>query len=350
MTRILYVDDDAGLRRLVQRGLEREGFEVEVADSGPAAIARVQQGGIDAIALDHYMPGMDGLDALPELRALPDAPPVIFVTAAEESRIAVSAMKAGAADYVIKDVRGEFIPLLKVAIDAALEGARLRRARDHAEEELRASRDRYAALATERELLLREVNHRVGNSLQLVAAFLHMQSSGAEAGPVRDALLNAMGRVVAVGHVHRRLYASGDVQSVDIANYLASFASDLEKSAPTPTSITVDADDIDLDADQAIAVGVIVNELVLNAMKYAYPDGSMGPIRIGFKREGRAVTLTVEDEGVGYDVNSVSGLGGRIVKAMATKLEGKMQQEAKPKGTRIAVTFDAKEPVTHLTR
>jgi two-component sensor histidine kinase len=343
VTRILYVDDDPGLRRLVQRGLEREGLEVETADCGAAAIARVQQGGIDAIALDHYMPGMDGLEVLPQLRSLPDAPPVVFVTAAEESRIAVAAMKTGAADYVIKDVRGDFIPLLRVAINAALEGTRLRRARDRAEEELRASRDRYAALASEREILLREVNHRVGNSLQLVAAFLHMQSSGLDAGPVRDALLNAMGRVVAVGHVHRRLYASGDVQSVDIANYLASFASDLEKSAPKPTRITVDADDINLDADQAIAVGVIVNELVLNAMKYAYPDGVMGSIRVVFKREGNRAVLSVEDDGVGYDVDSVGGLGGRIVKAMATKLEGTVKQEAKAKGTCITVTFDVKQ-------
>jgi two-component sensor histidine kinase len=281
---------------------------------------------------------------LPELGAVPGAPPVIFVTAAEESRIAVAAMKAGAADYVIKDVRGEFIPLLLVAIESALNAARLRRARDEAEEELRASRDRYETLANERELLLREVNHRVGNSLQLVAAFLHMQSSGAEHGPVRDALLNAMGRVVAVGHVHRRLYASGDVQSVDIANYLCSFASDLEKSAPKPTKISVEADDIDLDADQAIAIGVIVNELVLNAMKYAYPEGAVGPIRVLFKRSNGRAILAVEDDGVGYDVNRAAGLGGRIVKAMATKLEGEVQQDVKAKGTRIAVSFDVKEP------
>lgn len=340
MTRILYIDDDEGLRILVRRGLEREGYEVETAASGAEGIARAAQGGIDAIATDHYMAEMDGLETLARLRELPEAPPVIFVTAAEEGRIAVAAMKAGAADYVIKDVRGEFIPLLKVAIESGLQSVRLRRARDTAEAELRASRDRYADLAAERELLLREVNHRVGNSLQLVAAFLHMQSSAADNPAVRDALVIAMGRVVAVGHVHRRLYTSDDVQSVCMAQYLHSFVKDLTKSSPKTTEILLDADTVELDPDRAIAVGVIVNELVLNALKYAYPDGTTGAIRIGFKwTDEKTVMLTVEDDGVGYDVKSVSGLGGRIVKAMATKLGGKVKLVSKAHGTRIAIEF-----------
>lgn len=338
MTRILYIDDDPGLRRLVQRGLEREGYEVETAASGSDGIARARRGGIDVIATDHYMPEMDGLETLTHLRGIENGCPVIFVTAAQESQIAVSAMKAGAADYVIKDVRGDFIPLLKVAIESALTGERLRRARDKAEAELRSSRDRYAALASERELLLREVNHRVGNSLQLVAAFLHMQSSGTQDAAIRDALLIAMGRVVAVGHVHRRLYATGDVEKVDTANYLASFVEDLKRSA-NGADIRLDADDIDLDADRAIAIGVIVNELVLNALKYAYPHGTSGPIHVSFKRDGRKVVLAVEDEGVGYDIESKSGLGGRIVRAMATKLDGEVRQETKSRGIRVAVLF-----------
>jgi two-component sensor histidine kinase/CheY-like chemotaxis protein len=340
LTRILYIDDDEGLRILVKRGLEREGYDVETATSGADGIARAAKGGIDVIATDHYMPEMDGLETLARLRELPEAPPVVFVTAAEEGRIAVAAMKAGAADYVIKDVRGEFIPLLKVAIDSALRSVRLRRARDTAEAELRASRDRYAALAAERELLLREVNHRVGNSLQLVAAFLHMQSASTVNTAVRDALVIAMGRVVAVGHVHRRLYTSEEVQSVCIAQYLASFVEDLTKTSPKATKILLDADAVELDPDRAIAVGVIVNELVLNALKYAYPNGTTGPIRIGFKWTGeKTVMLTVEDDGVGYDVKSASGLGGRIVKAMATKLGGKVKLVSKAHGTRIAIEF-----------
>src|SRR6185503_7299415 len=113
---LLYIDDDAGLARLVDRGL-----------------TRAAQGGIDVVALDQYMPGLDGLETLEQIRAIADAPPVVFVTAAQDSAIAVTALKAGAADYLVKDTRGDFIPLLQVAVNGALRQAELQRARDEAE-------------------------------------------------------------------------------------------------------------------------------------------------------------------------------------------------------------------------
>jgi PAS domain S-box-containing protein len=133
--RILYIDDDPDLCRLVQRKLERQGYVVEIAADGPSGFARTAQGGIDVIALDHYMPRQDGLEALASIRSLADPPPVIYVTAMQEGRLAVAALKAGAADYVVKDVQGEFVALLQRAIDAAHEAVVLRRAKEAAEAE-----------------------------------------------------------------------------------------------------------------------------------------------------------------------------------------------------------------------
>ncbi|RZM35592.1 MAG: response regulator, partial [Sphingomonas sp.] len=97
--RVLYIDDDAGIRRLVGRAMERRGYHMTLAESGADGIAMARAEPYDLIAVDHYMPGMDGLETLNVLRALPDAPPVVYVTGSDEGRIAVAALKAGAADY-----------------------------------------------------------------------------------------------------------------------------------------------------------------------------------------------------------------------------------------------------------
>src|SRR3984957_21255574 len=117
---LLYIDDDKALARLVDRGLTRLGLTVVHAGSGTEGLERLAQGGIDVIALDQYMPGLDGLETLERIMAIANAPPVVFVTASQDSKIAVTALKAGASDYLVKDVQGDFIPLLQVAVNGAL--------------------------------------------------------------------------------------------------------------------------------------------------------------------------------------------------------------------------------------
>jgi two-component sensor histidine kinase len=352
---LLYIEDDPALARLVDRGLTRLGFKVIHAASGGEGLQRLQQGGIDVVALDQYMPGLDGLETLEQILAIPDAPPVVFVTAAQDSNIAVSALKAGAADYLVKDAQGDFIPLLQVAVNGALRQARLQKARDAAEAEVHASRDRYAALAAERELLLREVNHRVGNSLQIIASLLHLQANSSTQDDVKAALTNAMGRVAAVAQVHRRLYTSHDLKSVLLNQYLDALLEDLRRSAEgnKMSRLTVTAEPIEIDPDRAVAIGIIVNELVMNAVKYAYPDGS-GPIHVDLRAEGDELVLSIADDGVGLNVKTdprSTGMGQRIVTAMATKLDARVERDPAHVGTRIVLRFDrlnrpAEKPAT----
>jgi two-component sensor histidine kinase len=340
---LLYIDDDDALARLVDRGLARRGFKVEHASSGEAGLDRIRKGGIDVVALDQYMPGFDGLETLERIMAIPDAPPVVFVTASQDSNIAVTALKAGAADYLVKDAQGDFVPLLHVAADGALRQAELQKARAEAEAEVHASRDRYAALAAERELLLREVNHRVGNSLQIIASLLHLQANSAAQEDVKAALTNAMGRVAAVAQVHRRLYTSQDLKSVVLNQYLDSLLEDLRRSAEgnRMSRLTLEAEPIEIDPDRAVAIGIIVNELVMNAVKYAYPDGA-GPIHVELAAQGEYVLLSIADNGVGLSAKSdprSTGMGQRIVSAMASKLDASVERDPDHPGTRMVLKF-----------
>jgi two-component sensor histidine kinase len=340
---LLYIDDDEALARLVDRGLTRLGFNVVHAASGQHGLDRLGDGGIDVVALDQYMPGLDGLETLTRILAIPDAPPVVFVTASQDSGIAVTALKAGAADYLVKDMQGDFIPLLQVAVNGALRQARIRKARDDAEAEVHASRDRYAALAAEREVLLREVNHRVGNSLQIIASLLHLQANSTTQDDVKAALTNAMGRVAAVAQVHRRLYTSHDLKSVLLNQYLDALLEDLRRSAEgnRMSRLTLKADTVEIDPDRAVAIGIIVNELVMNAVKYAYPDGA-GPIHVELHGEGDNLVLSIADDGVGLNVKSdprSTGMGQRIVTAMANKLDASVERDPTHVGTRIVLRF-----------
>ncbi len=348
--RVLYIDDDPGIARLVQRHLQRAGFTVTLADGGSAGVEMAGRLRFDAIGLDHYMPGQDGLEVLERLRALPDPPPVIFVTGAEEPRIAVTALKNGAADYVVKDVHGTFIELLAASISQEITRARLQRERDSAEQEVRRSRDRLEALAARQAVLLREVNHRVANSLQLITSLIEMQARRVDDPAARLMLRQAAERVEAVTLVHRRLYTGDDVEFVEMDAYLAGLVDELERATKTTDSgqsasrrIELESDPIRVETDRAVPIGLMVNELVTNALKYAYPADRPGPVRVRLRRDDNGLRLVVEDDGIGYPAEEAaprgSGLGSLIVGSMAQSLKATVELDRAHRGTRFVVSL-----------
>lgn len=331
---ILYIDDDDGLRRLVQRALERRGYRVSLAADGVAGVEAARILRPELIAVDHYMPGQDGLETLEQIRALPNPPPVVYVTGSEESRIAVAALKAGASDYVVKAPGEDFFDLLDSALVQALQQMKLQREKEEIEAALRSTNDRLEAL-------LKEVNHRVANSLQLVSAFVQLQANALKDEASRAALRDTERRIHAISQVHRSLYTSGDAEGVSMDNYLAAIIKELEETWSTPKAprkLKLDAAPIRLGTDKAVSIGVIVNELVSNACKYAYPQGEPGEIRVRLIEEAdRHFSLHVEDDGCGIQKNGAAkgtGLGSKVVRAMAASLKSQVIYDPEHKGVR----------------
>jgi two-component sensor histidine kinase len=337
--RVLYIDDDAGLARLVQKALERRDYIVEHAPNGEAGLALIAQGGVDVVALDHYLPGGTGLDVLDHLVGMQSPPAVVYVTGTNETAVAVAALKAGATDYVLKTVDEGFIDLLCNAIEHAVQLLRLNRAQELAEQEMRHARERA-------EMLLGEVNHRIANSLAMVAALVGLQSNAVTSEEARSALSETQARIQAIAGVHRHLYTTDDVRSVQIGDYLQSLAAELEatmQATGTRSRIVVTVDNIAIPTEKAASIGVIVTELVTNAIKYAYADRERGDVRILMSRGAEtAIDLAVEDDGIGWDGNGKpqgTGLGSRIVKAMAHSLGAEVSYRTEGRGTKVVLQF-----------
>ena len=342
--RILYIDDDAALCRLVQRDFRRHGYEVVCATSGEEGEARASEG-FAAICVDHYMPGRDGLQTLARLRALPDMPPIVYVTGSEEGRVAIAALHAGAADYIIKDASPDFLALLRSTVDGAVERAGLLRERERTLEDLRIARDQAEQLAEQRMVLIQEVNHRVANSLQLIAALTQMQENAISDPAARAALAGMRSRVYAVAGVHRRLYTSDDIRHVALDDYIRGLLDEIRRSiqeSDTGHAFELSLSPVLVPTDTAVSVGVVIAELVTNAVKYAYPAGKGGPIRILLAREGEDAVLVVEDDGVGSQGPAAkpgTGMGQRLIQSIASSIKGQVDRMPQETGTRVRFSF-----------
>lgn len=344
---ILYIDDDPGLRRLASRALERRGYKVACAANGPEGVAMAAETAFDLIAVDHFMPGQDGLATIEQLRRRPQSPPIVYVTGSEDSRTAVAALKAGAVDYVVKTVGEDFFDLLANAFDQALAQVRLTRAKEDAEEALRASNERL-------KVMLGEVNHRVANSLQLVSSLVQMQTAAVADAHAKAALVDTQRRIQAVAQVHRRLYTADVVSTVDMADYLTALVEELRGTYASEGEgarrLALESDPIRVSTDQAVSLGIIVNELVANACKYAYPPNRAGDVRISLRRDSDdEVVLTVEDDGCGFPDGTVlgaapvkgTGLGARVIGAMVSSLRSQIVFDPEHGGVRAQVRFSA---------
>lgn len=336
--RILYIDDDAGVRRLVERLLERREHEVVTAASGERGVELAREGAFDVIAVDHYMPGMDGLDTLAALKKAKVPTPVVYVTGSEESSVAVGALKSGAEDYVVKTPDPDFVDLLERAFISAAATSQLRKEKAAADAALKESNDRL-------QILLREVNHRVANSLQIVSTMVAMQARLLTDAKGREALQDTQRRIDAIAQVHRRLYSSNEVHSVAMDEYLAALVAELQETWSTPESprsIRLSAEPLRLHTDKAVSLGVIVTELVSNACKYAYPAGSAGEVRVHLIREpGERFQLAVEDDGRGMEPDAPpqgTGLGSRLIVAMARALSSRVEYDRSYAGVRAVLS------------
>lgn len=189
------------------------------------------------------------------------------------------------------------------------------------------------------EMLLAEVNHRVANSLTMVASLVGMQARASGNDETKRILADTQARINAVGVVHKQLYTGTNVQSVALQDFLPNLLAQIEgslRSEGLSASLRKDIEPMELSTDKTVSLGIIVTEWVTNAFKYAYPD-SKGEIRVRLvKRDDGLAQVSVEDDGVGLEAGTGikgTGLGTKLVSAMASSLGGKIEYLDRNPGT-----------------
>lgn len=208
-------------------------------------------------------------------------------------------------------------------------------------------------LLRQKDVLLREIEHRVANSLQIIASILLLKAKGVTSLETRQHLRDAHQRVMSVAAVQSHLHASSTINQVQVKNYLATLCASLAGSMVSesrPIAIHVEAEAGTIDSAKAVSLGLIVTELVINCVKYAFPDTREGArIAVIFNINDAGWKLVVSDNGIGKSngaTASGSGLGTTIVEALAKQLHARIETTSNAKG--MSVTLTNSETVPQL--
>ena len=360
--RILCVDDEPAIRLTVQAYLTDMGYEVSTAPDGNTALDLIDSHDFDAVLLDLAMPSLSGLEILKRLSETRPSLPVLVVSGTGNIQDVIAALRLGAWDFISKPI--EDMALLQHALDQALERARLRLEnqlhRDRLEmlvkkrtaklrleiaDRLAVEKALRSSLA-EKEILLKEIHHRVKNNLQIVSSLLSLQALKFDDVTLAGSLQDSQCRVRAMALVHEKLYGSEDLACIDFAGYLGDLALFLLQAyALKNTTVTPDiqCESFTLPVDSAIPCGLILSELLTNCLKHAFLDRPAGRITLRAFLTPEGAHLSVEDDGLGlppgFDIDRVQSLGLQLVTNLTRQLRGTLGVDSGPAGTAFHLTF-----------
>jgi two-component sensor histidine kinase len=270
--------------------------------------------------------------------------PMVF----QDRVVGLAEMWDSQAERTFTDHEISLAQFLTTQAASAIENARLyERAQQEIRERARAEEGIKASLK-EKEVLLKEIHHRVKNNLQVVSSLLSLQSQTVDSPAALEVLQESQNRIRSMALIHERLYRSENLAQVDFAVYIRDLATFLVRSYRAhlgPIDLNIEAEGVLLGIDTAIPCGLITNELISNALKHAFPNGNRGEIRVKIGADGdRQFTMIVGDNGVGFppdvDFRNTESLGMQLVNTLVDQLEGTVELRSDG-GTEFTIRFAA---------
>ena len=335
--RVLLIEDSEDDAVLLLRELRYGGYEpvFERVDTAVAMNAALVRQTWDVVISDYSMPQFSAPAALTLLQKKELDLPVIIVSGSIGENTAVALMKAGAHDFILKGNLARLVP----AIERELRESAERRDRKRAEAQIKAS-------LQEKEVLLKEIHHRVKNNLQIISSLLNLQADYLKDNQAIEIFKDSQNRIESMALIHEKLYQSKDLAKINFADYIQELATSLFCSYEVnlnAITLKMNIEDVILGIDAAIPCGLIINELVVNSLKHAFPEGNPGEISIDFySKNPNEFALIVSDSGIGLpkelDLQNTNSLGLQLVNALTHQLEGNINF-LRNRGLKIIITF-----------
>jgi two-component sensor histidine kinase/CheY-like chemotaxis protein len=332
--KILLIEDNPGHTCLIQEMLsEAKGvtFDSECTDRLSKGLERIDGGNFDVILLDLFLPDSKGFATFRKVHTEAPGVPIIVLSGLDDEELAVKAVQEGAQDYLVKG---------HVESNLLARSIRYAMGRKQSEDQIRAA-------LKEKEVLLKEIHHRVKNNLQVISSLLKLQSRNIKDEGVLEIFKESQNRVRSMSLIHEKLYRSKDFTNIDFNGYIQDLVGGLFLSYTADTGKIVlkkDVEDISLGVETAIPCGLIINELVSNALKHAFPDGREGEIKIALhSSDENKIQLTISDNGIGipkdFDIKKTDSLGLHLVNILAEdQLKGNVKMDT-AKGTKFQFEF-----------
>ncbi len=350
VTRYVGIAEDITERKRAEEALRRaeENFRRSLDDS-PLGVRIVDAEG-ETLYANRAILEMYGFDSVEELRATP-LKDRYTPESLEEFQLRKEKRRQGEDgpfEYQISIVKknGEIRRLQVFRKEVLWNGQRQFQTLYHDMTEQKRAEEAVQAALREKEVLLREIHHRVKNNMQVISSLFNLQAGRVKDEEARRILKEGQTRIRSMGLIHEKLYQSRDLSKIDFSDYIRSLSVHLfhaYRIDANQVRLETELEDVHLDINAAVPCGLLVNELISNALKHAFPGDRKGVVKIGLRRrEDGAVELRVADNGVGFpeklDFQLSESLGLQIVNLLVSQLEGTIKLERK-KGTAIVIAF-----------
>ena len=336
--RILAIDDTPANLMILGSVLGEE-FELEFAACGRAGLTLALTAPPDLILLDVMMPELDGFATCKLLKAEPTLKdiPIIFVTALTDPGSQTQGLSLGVADYITKPIQ----------VDIARQRIRNLIEREQLRTRVELQRDALEVALQSKRSLLYEIHHRVKSNLQIISSLLRLETGRAQQAETTSVLHEMQGRIRCMALLHESLHESGSSVEVNLGTYLEHLSKQVFRMANTrggAIRLRTDIASLSVGIEQAACCGLLVNELIANALQHGFPDGREGVVRVGLRPASDCGLLHVwvSDDGVGMAANRASAqppkLGLQLVSDLAQQLGGTVNTEAL-QGTQFSLSF-----------